>query len=158
MIERDSTQSVPLAPPHYQLLSHPLVHNPSSNIYSDCQDILENAVGLLELFHNIELEENSNRGTLPPNAAGAFYCLIAMLKDTLNYVSQNLDDVWQKSEATQLVKQLRQSVFFKALQETAESDKTRTYSTMALFLGIPRADIEVFFALVEQSKTNSEDF
>jgi len=34
-----------------------------------------------------------------PNAAGAFYCLIVMLEDTLRYVGENLDDAWRKREA-----------------------------------------------------------
>ena len=90
MIEPDATQSAPLVPPHYELLSHPLVHGPSSCSYSECQDILENAISLLGLFHNLEFEEDSNRGALSADAAGAFYCLIVMLKDTLSYVPENL--------------------------------------------------------------------
>ena len=34
MIDRDSTQSAPPAPPYYELLSHPLVHYPDSPSYT----------------------------------------------------------------------------------------------------------------------------
>ena len=156
MIERDSTQSVPLAPPHYELLSHPLVHHPSSNTYSDCQDILENAICLLELFHNLEFDENSNRGALSASASGAFYCLIIMLKDTLAYVSQNLDDAWREREAPQVETQLRQSAFFKAIQEATSANTISIHSSLASCLGVSCTDIEAFISLIEGQKNNDD--
>ena len=150
MIKPDSIQSTPMVPPHYELLSHPLVHDPSSCSYSDCQDILENAICLLELFHNIEFEEDSNCGALSANAIGAFYCLVKMLEDTLRYVGENLDDAWRKRETSLVEKKLQQSVFFKAMQKPAVSNEAHIYSTMALLLGINRTDIEVFTAILEK--------
>ena len=141
-------------PPHYELLSHPLVHDPSSQSYSDCLDILENAVSLLGLFHNLEFDENSNRGALSPSAAGAFYCLITMLEDTLRYVGENLDDAWRKREAHHVEKKLQQSAFFKALRESVKRDKPHIYSTMASCLGIDRTDIEAFVAMLEEQTDN----
>lgn len=157
MIEHDSTQSVPLMPPHYKLLSHPLVHDPSSHSYIDCQDILENAVCLLGLFHNLEFEEDGNRGALSADAAGAFYCLIVMLKDTLRYVAENLDDAWQKREASHIDKKLQQSVFFKSLQEPSGNDKALIYSIMASCLGVSSADIEAFVVMIEELKDTAPD-
>lgn len=154
MTKIDSTTSPPLAPPHSELLNHPLVHSPASCSYSDCLDILENAASLLALFHNLEFEENSNRGPLSSDASGAFYCLIDMLQNTLRYVTESLDDAWRKRETTQVNKQLQQSTFFKALQEPAESDKAHIYSIMASCLGIDRTDIEAFVAILEEQKDN----
>jgi len=157
MIEHDSTQSVPLMPPHYKLLSHPLVHDPSSHSYIDCQDILENAVCLLGLFHNLEFEEDGNRGALSADAAGAFYCLIVMLEDTLRYVSENLDDAWRKREDPCLERKLQQSVFFKALKKPTESDKAHIYSIIASCLGIGSTDIETFIGMAEELKDTAPD-
>jgi len=47
-------------------------------------------------------------------------------------------------------KKLRQSMFFKALREPMERDKTRIYSIMASCLGIDRTDIEAFVAMFEE--------
>ena len=141
---------MPLASPHYALLSHPLVHTPASCSYSDCQDILENAINLLELFHNLEFEENSNRGALSSNAAGAFYCLIAMLEDTLRYVCQNLDDAWRDRESCRADKKLQKTVFFKALQEPTMQERKHMYNTMASCMGVNPVDIETFVSLIEK--------
>ena len=149
MTKIDSTTSPPFAPPHYQLLAHPLIHNPASCSYSDCQDILENAVSLLALFHNLEFEENSNRGPLSSDASGAFYCLITMLQSTLRYVAENLDDAWRKRETAQVHKQLQQSVFFKSLQVADGTSKEQFDKALESCLGISRSDIDAFIRLLE---------
>ncbi|MDG1772194.1 MAG: hypothetical protein P8H32_02025 [Oceanicoccus sp.] len=157
MTDQDSTQSAPLVSPHYALLSHPLVHTPSSHSYSDCLDVLENAINLLALFHNLEFEENSNRGALSPNAAGAFYCLIIMLQDTLRYVCENLDDAWRDRESCRVDRTLQKTVFFKALQEPTMQERTGIYNTMAACMGVNPVDIETFVGLIEKLGDSTPD-
>ena len=149
MTKRDSTQSVPSVPPHYELLSHPLVHNPSSCSYSDCQDILENAMCLLGLFKNLEFEDDSNLGVFSSDAAGAFYCLLDMLKDTLRYVAENLDDVWRKRETSHVDSKVLQSALYKSLQVPDGTSKEQFDKALKASLGISRNDLDAFIRLLE---------
>ena len=157
MIERDSTQSAPLAPPHYELLSHPLVHYPDSPSYIGCLDILHNAAHLLELFQQINLDETSNHGGISTDGAEAFSWLASMLGDTLYYVSNTLEDAWKKREAQLTAQQPQQSAFLKALQEPANSDKAHIYGIIASCLGITHADIEAFIAMTAERQDSTSD-
>ncbi|MCG8323453.1 MAG: hypothetical protein MI921_28415 [Cytophagales bacterium] len=147
MIARDSTQSAPLAPPHYKLLSHPLVHYPDSPSYLGCLDILHNAAYMLDLFQHLNLDETSTHGGLSGDAAVAFHWLARMLQDTLRYVSHNLQEAWAKQNVDN--DKLQQSVFLKALREPAGSDKSHVYSVVASCLNISHTDIEAFIASME---------
>ena len=157
MIAQDSTQSAPLAPPHYELLSHPLVHYPDSPSYIGCLDILHNAAHLLELFRQLNLDETSNHGGISTKAAEAFYWLASMLGDTLYYVSNTLEDVWKKRETQLKAQQPQQSVFLKALQEPASSDKSQVYGVIAACLGISCADIEAFIETIQERQNSASD-
>jgi len=151
MIDRDSTQSAPLAPPHYELLSHPLIHDPHSPSYLSCLDILHNAEYLVDLFKHLNLDETSDRGGISTNAADAFFWQAKMLGDTLRYVSLNLKEAWAEERKNYSVdKKLRQSVFLKAMQKLAEKDKPYIYNIMASCLSIDCADVEMFIAMAEE--------
>ncbi|TQV81042.1 hypothetical protein FKG94_10120 [Exilibacterium tricleocarpae] len=149
MIDPDSTQSAPTAPPHYELLSHPLVHYPDSPSYLGCLDILHNASYLLDLFQHLNLDDTSCKGGMSSDAAVSFYWLARMLEDTLRYVSHTLQAAWQERDAEQTATTVQQSAFFNALREPTGGDKSHIYSVLASCLNIGRADIEAFIAMVD---------
>lgn len=157
MIDRDSTQSAATAPPHYELLSHPLVHYPDSPSYLGCLDILHNATHMLDLLQHLNLDDISSPGGMSSDAAGAFYWLTRMQRDTLRYVRHILQEAWAERDAENLGDKLQQSVFFKALQEPAGSDKPHIYSVVASCLNIQYADIETFIATIEGQQPNAAD-
>ncbi|TQV78017.1 hypothetical protein FKG94_13095 [Exilibacterium tricleocarpae] len=157
MTNRDSTQSAPLAPPHYELLSHPLVHYPYSPSYIGCLDILHNAAHLLDLFQQLNLDETSDHGGMSTNAAEAFFWLANMLEDTLYYVGNTLEDAWKSRETQLKEQQLQQSVFVKALQEPTGNDKSYAYGIIASCLGISCADVEAFVTLTEEQQNSGSD-
>lgn len=157
MTDRDSTQSAPLAPPHYELLSHPLVHAPHSPCYVSCLDTLHNAACLLDLFGHLELDDDSDRGGLSTNAAEAFFWLAKMLRDTLFYVSKNLEDTGGSGEVHHVEERLQQSMFLKAMQVPIGASQSHIYDTMASCLGISRADVEEFIGMAEGLQNRASD-
>ncbi|MBL4826714.1 MAG: hypothetical protein JKY66_03210 [Spongiibacteraceae bacterium] len=146
------TQSAPLAPPHYDLLAHPLVHCPESPSYIGCLDILRHAADLLELFEHINIDDESEQGGLSADAAVAFFWLTHMLKNTLHYVSQTLDDL--KTNRDQYHEQLRQSPFFQALQVPDADGKECRDSALEACLAIHRSDINAFIRLIDEGGIN----
>ena len=147
MTKRDSTQSAPLAPPHYELLAHPLIHHPDEPpTMVNCLDILANTVDLVDLIGFINIDSDSERGGLSAEAAAGFYWLTHMLKYTLRYISSALNDL-QASEDQQY-KQLKQSAFIRALQTPDRISKEELYSSLEACLGISRNDINNFIRLL----------
>ena len=148
MIERKCNLIAPKAPPHYELLSHPLVHHPDSPSYLSCLDILHNAAYLLDLLRHLDLDENSNHGGLSADASEAFFWLTKMLEDTLAYVCHHLREAWEERETHPLGGNLWQSAFFEVLQQTASGDTSPIYSIIASCLNISRADVEAFVGMM----------
>lgn len=56
MNKDNSSQLTPTLPAHYQLLSHPLVHEPCSPSHIGCMDILYNSTYLLDLIGSIDVD------------------------------------------------------------------------------------------------------
>ena len=98
MIEQKCNLNGPKAPPHYEQLSHPLVHSSNPPSYLSCLDSLHNAACLLTLFRHLNLKGDSDSGELSTDAAEAFFWLLKMLEDTLLYINHHLEDAWGKRD------------------------------------------------------------
>ena len=147
MTDRNFTQSAPLAPPHYELLAHPLVHFPESPSLVNCQDILDNTADLVDLFGHITVDADSKSGGLSAEAAAGFYWLIHMLKHTLRYISLTLNDL--RAIQRQRREQLKHSVFIRALQASDEASQDRLDRALEACLSVSRSDIDAFIRLLE---------
>ncbi|WP_101759911.1 hypothetical protein [Oceanicoccus sp. KOV_DT_Chl] len=155
MTAQNFTQSAPLAPPHHELLVHPLVHFPESPTLLDCQDILANSADLVDLFGHIIVNDDSNSGGLSAEAAAGFYWLIHMLKHTLRYVSLTLSDL--RASQKQHQEQLKQSILFRALQSPDKTSQDQLDKALEACLGISRTDINAFIHLLEVDAPSRSD-
>lgn len=146
MNKDNSSQLTPTLPAHYSFLSHPLVHQPESPSYIGCRDILHNSTYLLDLFAAININ-GENDDCLSANGATAFYWLTHTLRNTLRYVSLTLDDLQQ--DQREQCNALKQSAFVRALHDSDEVYRKAVFDGLAGCVGISRADIEQFIALVD---------
>ena len=155
MIKREFTQSAPLAPPHYELLAHPLVHHPDEPpTLVNCQDILANTADLVDLMGFINIDSDNERGGLSAEAAAGFYWLTHMLKYTLRYISSALNDL--QANQDQHHEQLKQSAFAHALQAPDGASKAQLGNALKACLGISYSDIDTFIRLLEFSPKDGE--
>jgi len=155
MIKREFTQSAPLAPPHYELLAHPLVHHPDEPpTLVNCLDILANTADLVDLIGFINIDSDNERGGLSAEAAAGFYWLTHMLKYTLRYISSALNDLQANQDQHQ--EQLKQSVFIRALQAPDDTSKAQFDSALKACLGISYNDVDAFIRLLEFSPNDGE--
>ena len=150
MIKREFTQSAPLAPPHYELLAHPLVHHPDEPpTLVNCLDILANTADLVDLMGFINIDSDNERGGLSAEAAAGFYWLTHMLKYTLRYISSALNDL--QASQDQHHEQLKQSDFVRALKAPDSTNKEQFDSALKACLGISYNDVDTFIRLLEFS-------
>ena len=155
MIKSEFTQSAPLAPPHYELLAHPLIHHPDEPpTLVNCLDILANTTDLVDLIGFINIDSDSERGGLSAEAAAGFYWLTHMLKYTLRYISSALNDL--QANQDQHHEQLKQSAFIRALQAPDNTSKEQFNTALKAHLGISYNDIDVFICLLGFSLSDVE--
>ena len=111
---------------------------------------------MLDLLQHLNLDDISNQGGMSSDAAGAFYWLTRIQRDTLRYVRHILQEAWAERDANNVADRLQQSVFFKALREPAGDNKSHIYSVVASCLHTQCADIEAFIATTEGQPHNPD--
>ena len=155
MTKIDSTTSPPCAPPHYELLAHPLIHHPNeSPTFVNCRDILDNTADLVDLFGFINIDSDNERGGLSAEAAAGLYWLMHMLKYTLRYISRTLGDL--RADQDKQYEQLKQSAFIRTLKTANGTSKEQGNSALETCLSINRSDIDDFIRLLDSRPKDGE--